>query len=832
MIDVINNIQYILILVFFFVVSQTQAERIWYESFSVPEKGIWGDDDGVTIHADYSGITQWSLHYDSLFLSSSDDYAKTVSTRGGRFEVRDIDSEITWISAWIDIRGFSNVSIALTAYETGSGSNESHKYLEAFYRLDQADKIRFAENSLNAGNWGSSEVRQTGLGGDSLQLIIQIANHYAADKVTLDEITVTGESSDRMAPFVTAVHVKSADSLLVFFNEPVCPVLPENIALFSGNSILPVLSLVETNPSFLFLIIPPAPVCSLYLVTCGISDLSGNRSTADTIFFSYLPPVKPYDVVINEILADPSPPRDLPEYEFVELYNRAPYPVHTREWRFSVNNTSKTLDDCLLAPGDFVILVSPKACDPYALFGRTLGVQGFPSLINRGASLKIISGDGLVIDAVDYSEAWPGSPEKREGGWSLEKTDPHRSCGPSTNWQYAESLSGGTPGSQNSVYRNNPDNDPPKIIHIEAANDSSLILRFSEPMDTFLLKDPANYEIKESGQIPGSMILVSESEGILFFANRFKENKTYTLQCNHLRDPCGNSLAMASALFTWVVARNQDVVINEILTNPYPEGTDFLELFNASDKNLHLDHLRLSNGSDTVFLQSVSGQEILLPPGSYTVCTRDSAKTVLPCYSSNPVNIFEIRKFPLLYNNEGRVVLLNEYDETIDRFRYHRKLHSPFLTEITGISLERISARVSASDPANWHSAAEAWGFASPGLENSQVRKEQTLRVDFEPEAFSPNFDGYLDEYRITYHLDHPGYIAHCRIFDSSGRFLFKLAESRLLATTGFLSWNGRDPTGNRLPLGRYIVVFEIFSLEGRVTRFKDAVVLTDILSE
>lgn len=826
---VIKSIQYILILIFFFVVPQTQAERIWYEPFSVPERGIWGDEDGVTIHADFSGITQWSLQYDSIHLTSPDDYAKTVSTKGGRFEVRDTDSEVTWTSEWIDISGYSNVTISLTAYETGSGTNQDHKYLNAFYRLNGTGKILFAGNGRNAGNWGTSEAFQAGLGGDSLQLIVQMANHYAADKVTLDEISVTGDSADRMAPFVTAVKVACADSLFIFFNEPVLPVRPEHFALFSCNTTIPILSLSETYNTFLSLIIPPVSVCTLYVVTNGISDLAGNISMADTFFFSYFPPVKPYDVVINEILADPGPPRGLPEYEFVELYNRAPYPVHTGKWKFSVDKTDKELDECILAPGDFVILASSTAYDLYSEFGSTLGLKGFPSLRNRGASLKIISGEGLIIDAVNYSAAWPGAPDKKEGGWSLEKIDPCRSCGPRANWHYSENPSGGTPGSQNSVYRSNPDNDPPRVVNIEAVTDTLLEIRFSEPMDTFLLRDPANYKQEPSGIIPDSVIVASECVGILFFANPFIENETYTLHWNHLADQCGNPPVSSSCSFAWSVARPQDIVINEVLSNPYPEGTDFIELFNTSDKNLHLDHLRLSNGKDTVPLLSTSAVEIILTPGSYTVCTRDSAKTALPCYSVNPRNIFETEDFPILYNNEGLVVLLNEYSDAIDRFSYNRQLHSPFLTEITGISLERISAWCSSPDPANWHSAAEERGFATPGLENSQIQKDQAISVDFEPQAFSPNLDGYHDEYRITYQLDKPGYAANCRIFDASGRFIFQLAENTLLATNGFLSWNGQDPSGNQLPWGRYVVILEIFSLEGRVKRYRDVVVLTGI---
>ncbi|MFO7912701.1 MAG: hypothetical protein R6V15_11120, partial [Desulfotignum sp.] len=38
------------------------------------------------------------------------------------------------------------------------------------------------------------------------------------------------------------------------------------------------------------------------------------------------PPVKPYEVVINELMPDPYPPLDLPDTEYIELYNTRDFP--------------------------------------------------------------------------------------------------------------------------------------------------------------------------------------------------------------------------------------------------------------------------------------------------------------------------------------------------------------------------------------------------------------------------------------------------------------------------------------------------------------------------
>ena len=102
--------------------------------------------------------------------------------------------------------------------------------------------------------------------------------------------------------------------------------------------------------------------------------------------------------------------------------------------------------------------------------------------------------------------------------------------------------------------------------------------------------------------------------------------------------------------------------------------------------------------------------------------------------------------------------------------------------------------------------------------------------VTFEPEAFSPNLDGYNDEYLIHYKFGKPGFIANAWIFDTSGHLIVQLAKNNILGTSGTFTWNGEDETGQRQPLGVYVVAVEIFNTEGETFRYKDGVVLTDIL--
>ena len=185
----ISNLPKILIFFCLLFSRQLQAGEIWRESFSMPGKGIWGSENGVIV-TNFSGIN-WSLQYASVSLVNENDYAKTVTTSGGRFEVVDVTSEVVWVSAAIDIGEYEKVDIQLSASETGSNTNATLKYLKAYYKIDGGAEILFVENGQNSGNWGSVTVVQEELNGQTLQILVRMANDYSADKVILDEVVVT-----------------------------------------------------------------------------------------------------------------------------------------------------------------------------------------------------------------------------------------------------------------------------------------------------------------------------------------------------------------------------------------------------------------------------------------------------------------------------------------------------------------------------------------------------------------------------------------------------------------------------------------------------------------
>lgn len=278
-----------------------------------------------------------------------------------------------------------------------------------------------------------------------------------------------------------------------------------------------------------------------------------------------------------------------------------------------------------------------------------------------------------------------------------------------------------------------------------------------------------------------------------------------------------------------------DILINEVLFNPFPGGVDFVELYNPSEKDIRLDHLFLANRDADAELKGMvqlTTEEILFPSQTYLLLSEDAEK-VLVFYETTCRSCFlDLAKMPAFNNDVGDVVLLNDSLEVIDGMHYLSKMHHPLLVDEEGVSLERISLDEPGSDPVNWASATASVRFATPGYENSMVGKttaDQDL-IQLEPSSFSPNDDGYNDYLTISYQFGNPHYVANLKIFDSHGRPVCDLVQNEPAGTTGEWVWTGKQNDGKRSRLGMYIIWLELHDGNGATKQFKEVCSITDRL--
>ena len=114
-----------------------------------------------------------------------------------------------------------------------------------------------------------------------------------------------------------------------------------------------------------------------------------------------------YDVVIDELMADPTPQIGLPNNEWLELKNTTTTPINLQNWRIGdATGQSGPLPNFTLQPDSFVIVCTASAVAAMSAFGTTISVTSFPSLDNDGDQLFLRAANGRTIHAVSYTSGW------------------------------------------------------------------------------------------------------------------------------------------------------------------------------------------------------------------------------------------------------------------------------------------------------------------------------------------------------------------------------------------------------------------------------------------
>ena len=115
-----------------------------------------------------------------------------------------------------------------------------------------------------------------------------------------------------------------------------------------------------------------------------VKDLAGNAINNGNANFSFYTPQQ-YDVVIDEIMADPTPQVGLPNSEWIELKNTSSFPINLQGWKLSdVTGQTGAMPNFILQPDSFVIVCTGSAVPALSPFGNVISVTSFPSLDNDG----------------------------------------------------------------------------------------------------------------------------------------------------------------------------------------------------------------------------------------------------------------------------------------------------------------------------------------------------------------------------------------------------------------------------------------------------------------
>ncbi|MDG2154193.1 MAG: lamin tail domain-containing protein [Crocinitomicaceae bacterium] len=640
-------------------------------------------------------------------------------------------------------------------------------------------------------------------------------------KFYYDDIYIGNQIVDTEPPVMQEVNVINTTSIDLLFDEELESTSAENTSNYEiqPSFVINAAVLDISNPSLVHIsLVSPLQNGSSYTIfSNNIEDNSGNLSDSQSLSFEFLigEIPSPGDVIISEIFADPSPIIGLPDVEYVEIYNGSDKIFDLSNWKLNDASSSGTIVSGWIMPDSYIVLSSTSNVDSFLV--STLPVTSFPSLNNAGDDVVLIDPNGIQIDMVSYTDDWYKDDIKKSGGYSLEIINPNDPCSDISNWMASISPTGGTPGLENSVYDNTPDEEAPFITQLVSLPPNFLEIYFSEGMDSSSL---VNASIFTAPGLTIQNIYVASSPAqsmIIEFNEDIETGTLYSLSIQNAQDCWLNSNEMLSTFAMTEIGILGDLIINEFVSNPYNDGKDWVELFNNSNKYIDLLNWQFANfDNDTIDNFDMINDHYVLHPGDYVVIGEDSS-FILENYPSSVSGTFLISDLPTYSNDSSTIYLMNE-SNLIDKVSYNADWHFSLLDDTDGISLERIDPNGPSEDSFNWHSAAENIGFGTPGRVNSQyIPAVYNGEYSFTNNVFSPDNDGFEDVLQVTYELNKEGLLGQVSIYDDKGRIIKNLFSNELLGTTGSFSWDGTTNEGVKASIGVYVMLFEAFSTDGSV---------------
>ena len=526
-------------------------------------------------------------------------------------------------------------------------------------------------------------------------------------------------------------------------------------------------------------------------------------------------------IVFSEIMADPSPPVQLPDKEYLEITNRTGDTLFTGGIILIAGPDSVTLPAETIAPQEYIILCATGSRAALQPYGRVMAIKSFPSLNNDGELLALRDSNGRLLHAVSYTPAFLGEGPRSGGGWSAELTDLGNPFNEPEAWNPSVDPSGGTPGRANSSVTLSPDQRCPQVVAVWTEDGDTVRVLFDE---TVMVVEGERWYAGGIETLPAVSGDPSDRLLLVPLVQGLKQGEILSLTVPvSVTDFAGNATCQGN-LRTGIPSDPMagEILFNELLFDPLTEGADYIEFYNNSSTVVDLSSLSLSN-SLTAPANAFAAMPRQILPYEYVAVTvdRDAVVEGYPCASPNAV--YEASRIPSMPDEGGTLILYNQMLTVVDRVSYSSSMHQAFLSGTEGIALEKVLPSLPSAVSANWHSASEACGWGTPGAANSVMVQPVDAGggLSLSSTRVSPDGDGFEEVVSVAVYPGGDDNIITVTVFNDRGYCVRRLAERFCAGAGATFIWDGTTDNGARLPAGLYMIMAESVSSSGVSHRWK-----------
>jgi len=290
---------------------------------------------GLTTACEVAGDLQWQCWIKQSFNSSSGNFARF-------YLMSDSDDLSGPLNGYFIQTGGSDDSVIfcrqdslavsrLFAFDSLSAGNSANSFRLKIMRSPFGFWQFYADPAGGQGLKPCGEFTDTGISSGLFSGLYCQYTSSNASKFYFDDFYAGPRIVDSIPPALLSAEAISVSEIKLGFSEALDELTAINKLNYS-------LSPGSANPSGASLLADPSRVLlsfdppmqeglSYELDITSMKDLAGNESGPLSASLSYYR-VKPYDIVFSEIMADPSPPFNLPEFEYLEIHNRSAFPLN------------------------------------------------------------------------------------------------------------------------------------------------------------------------------------------------------------------------------------------------------------------------------------------------------------------------------------------------------------------------------------------------------------------------------------------------------------------------------------------------------------------------
>jgi len=354
--------------------------------------------------------------------------------------------------------------------------------------------------------------------------------------------SVVNVNPDRSSPRLNRIIVLTEDTIVLFFDEALdsLSLLNPSSYDFGGDLVATYISPISFDfKKIKIKLSQPIVKSNVYKCTIkgNIKDCVGNvASLENSVAFGLPVAALPNDVIINEILFDPS----TNGIEFVELYNRSDKIINLKDLQIGsmdtitgkLINTEKITEDGLLFFPETYLVLSENGSIVKENY-QTINQAGFydvsklPSMNSDEGIVTLSDKNNSIIDHLIYTKNMHFPLLVNTKGVSLERIDFNRETLDKTNWNSAsESVGFATPAYKNSQY-----------LHANFGNEVSISNPlFSPDNDGYNDVLNINYKFNESGKVANMFIYDSKGTQVKHLIKNQQLQQEGTVSWNGIND--------------------------------------------------------------------------------------------------------------------------------------------------------------------------------------------------------------------------------------------------------------------------------------------------------